>query len=397
MTRDGASSRSSSARRCPLCMAVLSSTTGGDLACGACGVVFPVVESVPVWVEAADVYLCQSLASISETCDRLETTIRSFSRVPTTAHLAFRRGLVERAVSGLELNLRLARSQRDALWARTTIRTRARYRVGTLASRWRGRVARAMPPGVRARWVPEFESQVGYDFDAALVYLLADWANSPESVAQRALVGSIVSEYVTKCPDASGSALYLGAGLGRYAFEAAYQLAHVTAIDLAFSGARLVAELRRSPIQFCRLNLPGAICDADVAQVHTVSFPERLATASNVDYMIADAVRLPLADESQAAVVAIFFADVVPMSKFMPEVRRVLRPGGSFINFGPLQYHSKDPSEWLTSEEVRHVLGSTYRMDLEMGDQWVDVPYAACPPTPPACFLSSNFVATTTP
>src|SRR5258708_12551346 len=157
MTRDGASSRSSSARRCPLCMAVLSSTTGGDLACGACGVVFPVVESVPVWVEAADVYLCQSLASISETCDRLETTIRSFSRVPTTAHLAFRRGLVERAVSGLELNLRLARSQRDALWARTTIRTRARYRVGTLASRWRGRFARPIPPGILARSPLAFE------------------------------------------------------------------------------------------------------------------------------------------------------------------------------------------------------------------------------------------------
>jgi SAM-dependent methyltransferase len=93
-------------------------------------------------------------------------------------------------------------------------------------------------------------------------------------------------------------------------------------------------------------------------------------------------------------VVSIFFTDVIPLSKLLPEVRRVLRPGGRFISVGPLHYHFTDRAEWLTQEEVRYVFESVHEMAFESGDAVLEVPILDSPGSHRIIYCVWSFVAT---
>ena len=44
---------------------------------------------------------------------------------------------------------------------------------------------------------------------------------------------------------------------------------------------------------------------------------------------------------------------MLPLSVLLPEVFRVLEPGGVFIHYGPLQYHFSDMHECYSAEALR--------------------------------------------
>jgi ubiquinone/menaquinone biosynthesis C-methylase UbiE len=137
----------------------------------------------------------------------------------------------------------------------------------------------------------------------------------------------------------------------------------------------------------------GAACERELVEVYRAVFPNE-NYGSNIDYVIADALSLPIPDASLEAVVSIFFTDVIPLSRLLPEVRRVLRPGGRFISVGPLSYHFKDKAEWLTQEEVRFVVESTHEMTFESGDNVFEVSYMDNPGCLRRIYRVWSFVAT---
>ena len=55
---------------------------------------------------------------------------------------------------------------------------------------------------------------------------------------------------------------------------------------------------------------------------------------------------------SLSAVASIYFIDLVPIKEHMLEARRVLKPRGLFINFGPLRYMRGDVANMLSGEEI---------------------------------------------
>ena len=88
-----------------------------------------------------------------------------------------------------------------------------------------------------------------------------------------------------------------------------------------------------------------------------VAVPRRLEpptpVGSKLRLILADALRAPLADQALDVVVTPWFIDAVPadMSEVAAAVNRVLRPGGLWLNIGPL-CHQPAPAQAYSFEEI---------------------------------------------
>jgi SAM-dependent methyltransferase len=190
----------------------------------------------------------------------------------------------------------------------------------------------------------------------------------------------------------SGRAIYLGAGLGRHAFDGGRLFSSVLAVELSFAAAALLAAARAGTVRFASLSWLGADGAEDVVALHEAAVPPP-PYGANVAYVVADALALPVADASADAVISIFFTDVAPASRLLPEVRRVLRPGGRFISAGPLLYHFQARAEQLTRAEMRYVLGEQ-GFDLEPGETTFALPCWVVPGSSQVLYRVWSFVAT---
>jgi ubiquinone/menaquinone biosynthesis C-methylase UbiE len=128
--------------------------------------------------------------------------------------------------------------------------------------------------------------------------------------------------------------LDVGAGSGLIALAAAPEVAHVTAVDIS---APMCAALRRR------------IESSDI---------------TNVDVQVADAVELPLADETVDVVLSNYCLHHLPhshKSQALSEIARVLRPGGRFV-LGDMMFEIG-----LRTPRDRAVLGRFVRTQLRRG------------------------------
>jgi SAM-dependent methyltransferase len=111
--------------------------------------------------------------------------------------------------------------------------------------------------------------------------------------------------------------------------------------------------LRKGPLSVCDLTTRNA-SDA-ASQAHFFEARARPTGARRVPpvrYAVADATALPFADRSWPLVVSAYFTDVLPLSRLLPELWRVLAPGGRFVHVGPLGYHFDDLAEHLPADEL---------------------------------------------
>jgi N2227-like protein len=95
--------------------------------------------------------------------------------------------------------------------------------------------------------------------------------------------------------------------------------------------------------------------------IEHVAIPRRIepwaVAASGLKLIFADALSTPFADDSLDAVVTPWFIDDVQadLSEIATEVNRVLRPGGSWLNVGPL-YYSGSASHAYSLEETLDIV-----------------------------------------
>lgn len=378
---------------CPKCRSALSDSRARDVTCLGCGETYPIIGSIPVLVLNPELYLARSLVAASGARLRATAVISEVERVHRSEASAFRRDLMRLVSSGLAANLRLLEEQEQILSERVRPIARAIARGEIVSSRIVNKIARSMGASLSPSFRYSLLWPIGYRFDEALEYLWSDWAGTSEGERQITAIQRVVSKSIQRYCNRGGQAVYLGAGLGRYAFEGGKHFSSVVATELSFAFAALFMAVRAGPVEFCRVNWRGVASERELVEVHRAVFPSQ-NYGSNIDYVIAEALSLPIADASLEAVVSIFFTDVIPLSRLLPEVRRVLRPGGRFISVGPLVYHFKDKAEWLTQEEMRFVIESMHEMAFESGDSVLEVPYMDHPGSLRMIARIWSFVAT---
>jgi SAM-dependent methyltransferase len=104
--------------------------------------------------------------------------------------------------------------------------------------------------------------------------------------------------------------------------------------------------------------------------------------ATSFDFLLADGLAPPLRDGAFDTVLTPWFIDLVPpdLRDFMGVVRRVLRPGGRWLNYGPLLYPlDRTPSCRFSWEEILELVRlAGFRVDSMFDGQ---VHYAHSPLT----------------
>lgn len=185
-------------------------------------------------------------------------------------------------------------------------------------------------------------------------HLFRDWAwGAAESARALELIGPLLPEKLAQI------AVY-GAGTGRLAVDIHEARApeRTFALDLNpfpfFVTSRLLAGET--------VDLPELPTDptSDAVVVVDRSLSCAAPVRDGLSLVFADALRPPFAPGTLDAIVTSWFIDIAQadVSKTAALINRALRPGGLWINLGPLRFHA-DQSRAYTIEEVLDVVGSS--------------------------------------
>lgn len=192
-----------------------------------------------------------------------------------------------------------------------------------------------------------------------LQYLVRDWGGRPQAEATVAQVLAAVRRQLELAHTGQrDTALVLGAGTGRFAWELTADFTDVLALDWSTASALSYALLAQGPIDLHERN------DQNVATVEDLAVPVRCelpprgappdpARRARLHWVIADGRRVPLAEASCSAVLSIYYTDLVPPDALIEEAWRLLRPGGVFVHFGSIGYERGAYEEMPTAEELQ--------------------------------------------
>lgn len=207
-------------------------------------------------------------------------------------------------------------------------------------------------------------------------YLRRDWCWTHEGEAEIKTITEALSTLLLKLRTDPQRALVLGAGTGRVAHELLQHFTDVIAVDISLTMASQYADVVQQPAHsFYDINLNNCKVASDqcrLMQATLTPADEGVMAESNVahsavSYVIADARQLPLANQSVSCVVSVYFTDTIPLSEYLAEIKRVLKPGGAFLHFGPLEYHFTEMAHALSKEEIFAVF---QREGFEVSSEW---------------------------
>ncbi|MEO7331472.1 MAG: methyltransferase domain-containing protein, partial [Minicystis sp.] len=357
---------------------------GTSLSCGKCGRSFPLVgRETPIFSRDPE-------RQISDTYVKVEHEIRAIQNKSKQLAARVSRGSKRAAackviIEGLRHNVEVARAIQAAILPRLSTEQQA-----TLKQRLAGPVQpqKTLPEQAfgflkrRAESIGELvESKIGGKpvdprraADATSIgymlrmykYMRNDWGGSPLCEARIAAIEAAVFPTLREHAADKSAALVLGAGMARFAWDLLPMFQHVIAAEASIPAAVLHDMLQRGEVITCEPEEQSAYTIADQGRQTVSSISRTYPWAGkepppghgDLVFCAADASAMPLADRSISAVVSIYFTDVLPLSLLLPEVKRLLKPGGVYLHFGPLAYHFDDFDEMWSAEEVRAIFAS---------------------------------------
>ena len=216
-----------------------------------------------------------------------------------------------------------------------------------------------LQPHVSLRGLASVSREMDIPYVHNFNYLRRDWCGEEACERELAEIAATLRRLLADRPALPENSLVLGAGAGRTAWDLCEWLPQVTAIDLSYTMAGLFDRVLTGPVEFYEVNRSNTRLTADLVRPRVARLPDERAKADHLrrfSFAVADAKQLPLCDASVDAVFSLFFTDVLPLQRLIGEVQRVLKPGGVFVHFGPLDYHFEDFADSLSGEEMREQL-----------------------------------------
>ena len=196
---------------------------------------------------------------------------------------------------------------------------------------------------------PATRSRNPYSPVQSLYYLRRDWSGAPECEEEIQDVTQAALKALDNAGGERSRILLLGAGTGRFASVLSPHFASTHAMELSVPMGLLRDFLRDGPLRFTVLDRRNRRSEADARQQHTAS--NLGVELDSVGWAIADALHCPYPDGYFSTVASLYFSDVVPPSQLLPEVARILAPGGTFVHVGPLGYQFDRPADDLWPAE----------------------------------------------
>lgn len=199
-----------------------------------------------------------------------------------------------------------------------------------------------------------------YPIENGLSCFIRDWAWEPcterEVATTTTTLFSLAEEYAADLD----SVFVPGAGTGRFAREAARRYDECYALDSSFQMVNDFYNVLAGEVVIHEINLHrGVARSEDVVRERRLSFFPRSNDPSalkplpdNLCFFVGDALAPPFPDRFFSTVMCIYFIDIVPIRAQVEQAARLLKPGGLFLNFGPLRYIKGDINDMLSGEEI---------------------------------------------
>lgn len=188
-------------------------------------------------------------------------------------------------------------------------------------------------------------------------YMMRDWCQLPEGESQVLRIIKELKTYTVQFSPDNDKILFLGAGMGRIAFEHNDIFNKVFALDKSYSMVHHFHRLLEDDFVFYEINEFNVLKPEYVSRRLTASINNASAAAlekkDRFEYFIGDATELPFEDHSLSCITSVYFSDVIALQLYLEELKRTLKMGGLFIHFGPLDYFFRDRAEMLTGDEIK--------------------------------------------
>jgi SAM-dependent methyltransferase len=199
-----------------------------------------------------------------------------------------------------------------------------------------------------------------YRLSEGIAFFHRDWSWLERAEDEIATILETVFAQVDRFADDVDSVLIPGAGAGRFAFEMAGKYDNCLAFDYSIYMAQIFYDLLQGDLSLHRVNFRSNVINTeDVVVEYKLSLDAPGSTriksqlkTGNLSYFVGTALDVPLPGNSLSAIACLYFIDIVPLKEHLNEIRRMLKPGGLFINFGPLRYMRGDVANMLSGEEI---------------------------------------------
>jgi hypothetical protein len=324
---------------CPRCHGVLAHA-GDDSSCAACGVVYPSIGGISCFVE--DPALWRGLWKT-----RLDDYLATIDR-----------RLVELTAEGGAPNL-LDRTRRRIAHVRDAFAENRRTLVELF-----GDLVPSAEPGVPS-FLPGGEQRSG---DTPVVEysenLFRDYVwGQAEAESALDVVRRLASEPLGK------TAVY-GVGTGRLALDVQRSLGAEQTLGFDIQPLPLLVTARMLRGEEVVLHeYPRAPNSAEATAVRQRLEPP-FPKPANVELAFADALRPPLAKGSLDTVITPWFVDATPADVRVTAsaINRALRPGGFWLNFGPLRFEGALSRTYAIDEVHEIVLGTSFELGAHFSE-----------------------------
>ena len=305
----------------------------GLLTCPSCQHTYPVFDHIPILLQDPDSSLAaahgQHQALIEGNLKWLENTRDAAGRQPNRA------ALLNRAINAYESNNRYLNELQTAIERQLSKSKIEELKEGDRLPRQ-------------------------YDLDEGIVFFHRDWCWTERAEAEIAKIVDTIQDLVSDFAEDVDRVLVPGAGAGRFACELAATYDNCLAFDYCVHMAQIFYGLLDRDLTLHKVNFRSNVVKTDdVVVKDTLSVDERGSNRirsqlqqGNLSYIITNALDLPLPGNSLSAVVCVYFIDIVPLKTHLNEIRRTLKPGGLFINIGPLRFMRGDVANMLSGEEI---------------------------------------------
>lgn len=294
--------------RCIQCHGDLAPRAGGVLACGGCGATYPSVGGVRLFTSSQDHLLRSQLSRLAG--KRAEITQAQASLAGEAGGTRHREALS------------IAHRGYAAQLANLDVLDRAMAPVEEYLAARGGRAS--LFDDIHLADAPWFS------FDM-LEYFYRDWGQTEEARFLTDLFAGAIGRY---CGADRRSVAVLGCGAGRLVYDLAELFPVVFGLDLAVDCLLLAKRLLDGAEIELHFNFPSAEVPWFQEAVELKGPAPRRA---GIELVAASVNRLPFASRGIACVVTPYLLDLMPnVDTVVSEIRRVLAPGGVWINFCPI-------------------------------------------------------------
>lgn len=265
--------------------------------CTDCNLSYPVIDGIPVFTRRASQFVVAQAEELSSVRGKLKQLQETFSQQSVTEKAPIISARALKMATGLSLNIALLDKQCEAIWT-----------YANNASAGNDTIALAT-------------TQSGYSFDELLPYFYQDWFGTKPFAD---VVQNILPAVNDFCDERDSVAVF-GAGACGLVYVLSEHYQKSIGVDLALPGLIMAKRL----IEGERLSL--CLEKADWMNIE-LSLPS--SKHHNMHFIAANVMDTPFPDKSLSTVVTQYLLDIVPNAAwFMHEIRRILKPGGVWINF----------------------------------------------------------------